>query len=161
MAKNIFTLTNFGGFCTVLHESHQSYFILATYKNLHFSAKLDLLWAERDATREFNSKIAKKVFALTDFGYFCTVLHAIHQSYFFLAFYESLHFAAKLEKFWVAFDATRCLKATMAKNVLTLTKFCDFCTVLHDSTKLSSFWPPTRFCTFRRNLISLVGNGCN
>ena len=41
LTQNVFSVTNFGDFCTILQESHQSLFILATYKNLHFSARTD------------------------------------------------------------------------------------------------------------------------
>ena len=40
IAKNVFTLTKFGDFCTTLHESHQSLFFLAAYKNLLILAKI-------------------------------------------------------------------------------------------------------------------------
>ena len=40
---------------------------------------------------------------------------------------------AKIESFWLGMDVTRCLKAKIAKNVLTLTIFGDFWTILHES----------------------------
>ncbi len=133
IAKNVFTLTKFGDFCTILHESHQSQFTLATYKNLHFLARIEYLWLRMDVTRWLKAKIAKNVFTLTKFGDFCTILHESHQSQFTLATYKNLHFSAPIESFWLGMDATRCLKAKIAKNVFTLTKFGDFCTILHES----------------------------
>ena len=64
----------------ILHESHQSYFNLATYKNLHFWAKIEYFWLGMDATRRLKAKIAKIVFLLTKFRDFCTILHENHQS---------------------------------------------------------------------------------
>ena len=40
---------------------------------------------------------------------------------------------AKIEFFWLGVDVTRWLKAKIAKNVFTLTKPGDFCTILHES----------------------------
>ena len=40
---------------------------------------------------------------------------------------------AKIEFFWLGMDVTRWLKAKIAKNVFTLTKFGDFRTLLHES----------------------------
>ncbi len=133
IAKNVFSLTKFGVFWTILHESHQSQFFLATYKNLHFLAKIDQFWLGMDVTRWLKNEIAKKVFTSTKFGYFCTILHESHQNQFFLATYKNLHFLAKNDQFWLGMDVTRCLKAKIAKNVFTWTKFGDFCTILHDS----------------------------
>ncbi len=138
-AKNVFTLTKIGALWTILHESHQSQFFLATYKNLHFLAKIDQFWLGMDVTICWKAKIAKKVFTLTKFGDFCTILHDSHQSQFFLATYKSLHFLAKLDQFWLGMDVTRCLKAKIAKNVFTWTKFGDFCTILHDSHQSQFF----------------------
>ena len=42
-------------------------------------------------------------------------------------------FMAKSEFFWLGMDVTRWLKAKIAKNVFTLTKFGDFGTILHES----------------------------
>ena len=73
IAKIVFTLTKFGDFCTILHESLQSQFILATYKNLHFSAKTDQFWLGMDETRLLKAKTAKLVFTLTKIGDLCTI----------------------------------------------------------------------------------------
>ncbi len=148
IAKNVFTGSKFCEFCTILRESHQSQFFLATYKNLHFLAKIDQFWLGMDVTRWLKAEIAKKVFTSTKFGHFCTILLEIHQSQFFLATNKNLHFLAKIDQFWLGMDVTRWLKAEIAKNVFTLTKFGDFCTILHESHQNSSFWPPTKNCTF-------------
>ncbi len=139
IAKNVFNLTKFHDFCTILHESHQSQFFLATYKNLHFLAKLDQFWLGKDVTRWLKAEIAKNVFTLKKIGEFCTNLHESHQSQFFLATYKNLHFLAKIEYFWLEMDVIRCLKAKIAKNVFNLTKFGDFCTILHDSHQSQFF----------------------
>ena len=47
-----------------------------------------------------------------------------------------LHFLAKIEYFWLGMDVTSWLKAEIAKNVFTLTKFGDFCTILHESHQI-------------------------
>ncbi len=154
IAKIVFTLSKFGEFCTILHQSHQSQFFLATYKNLHFSAKNDQFWLGMDATRCLKAEIAKIVFALSKFGVFCTILHQSHQSQFFLATYKNLQFPAKIDQFWLGMDATRCFKAEIAKIVFTLSKFGDFCTDLHQSHQSQSFQPPTKICSFRRKLTS-------
>ncbi len=133
IAINVFTLTKFGVFWTILHESHQSQFTLATYKNLHFSAQNDSFWLGVDATRCLKAKIAKIVFTLTIFGDFCTILHESHQSQFTLATYKNLHFSAQNDSFWLEMDVTRCLKAKNAKKVFTSTKFGDFRTILRES----------------------------
>ncbi len=133
IAKKVFTSTKIGDFCTNLHESHQSQFFLATYKNLHFLAKIDQFWIGMDVTRCLKAKIAKNVFNLTIFGDFCTILHESHQSQFFLATYKKQQFSAKIECFWLGMDVTRWLKAKIAKNVFTLTKFGVFWTILHES----------------------------
>ncbi len=139
IAKNVFNLTKFGDFCTILHESHQSQFFLATYKNLHFLAKLDQFWLGMDVTRCLKAKIAKKVFTSRKFGVFCTILHDSHQSQFFLATYKNLQFLAKNDQFWLGKDVTRWLKAEIAKNVFTSTKIGDFCTNLHESHQSQFF----------------------
>ena len=133
IAKNVFTLTKFGDFCTILHESHQSQFFLATYKNLHFLAEIEYLGLGMDVTRQLKAKIAKNVFTLTKVGDFCTILLESHQSQFFLATYKNLNFLAKIDQFWLGMDVTRCLKAKIAKFVFTWTKFGDFCTFLLES----------------------------
>ncbi len=139
IAKKVFSATKFGDFCTILHESHQIQFFLATYKNLHFLAKNDQFWLGMDVTRWLKAEIAKKVLTLTKFGDFCTILHEIHQSYFFLATYKNLHFLAKIDYFWLRMDVTRRLKAEIAKKVLSSTKFGDFCTILHESHQSQFF----------------------
>ena len=73
IAKIVFTLTKFGDFCTILHESLQSQFILATYKNLHFSAKIDQFWLGMDETRLLKANTAKILFTLTKTGDLCTL----------------------------------------------------------------------------------------
>ncbi len=108
IAKIVFALTIFGDFCTILHESHQSQFTLATYKNLHFSAQNDSFWLDMDAARCLKAKIAKIVFTLTIFVDFCTILHESHQSQFTLATYKNLHFSAQNDSFcykWMQPDA--------------------------------------------------------
>ncbi len=139
IAKKVFTSTKFGYFCTILHESPQNQFFLATYKNLHFLAKNDKFCLGMDVTTQLKAEIAKKVVTSTKFVDFCTNLHESHQSQFFLATYKNLHFLAKLEQFWLGMDVTRCLKAKIAKNVFTWTKFGDFCTILHDSHQSQFF----------------------
>ncbi len=139
IAKNVFNLTKIGDFCTILHESHQSQFFLATYKNLHFLAKLDQFWLGMDVTRCLKAKIAKKVFTSTKFGDFCTILHDSHQSQFFLATYKNLQFLAKNDQFWLGKDVTRWLKAEIAKSVFFWTKFGDFCTILRESHQSQFF----------------------
>ncbi len=139
IAKSVFNLTKFDDFCTILHESHQSQFFLATYKNLHFLAKLDQFWLEMDVTRCLKAKIAKKVFTSTKFGDFCTILHDSHQRQFFLATYKNLQFLAKDDQFWLGKDVTRWLKAETAKNVFFWTKFGDFCTILRESHQSQFF----------------------
>ncbi len=126
IAKKVFTSTKVVDFCTILHESHQSQFFLATYKKQHFSAKIEYFWLAMDVIRCLKAKIAKNVFILTKVGDFCTILHESHQSQFFLATYKNSHFLANLDQFWLGMDATRCLKAKIAKNVFTWTKFGDF-----------------------------------
>ena len=133
IAKIVFTWTKIGDFCTNLHESHPSQFFLATYKNLHFWAKIDQFWLGMDVTRCLKARIAKNVFTWTKFGDFCTILHDSHQSWFFLATYKNLHFLAKNDQFWLGMDVTRQLKAKIAKNVFTWTKIGDFCTILRES----------------------------
>ena len=139
IAKIVFTLSKFGDFCTILHQSHQSQFFLATYKNLQFSAKIDQFWLGMDATRCLKAEIAKIVFTLSKFGDFCTILHQSHQSQFFLATYKKLHISVKIHQFWLGMDATRCLKAEIARIVFTLSKFGDFCTILHQSHQSQFF----------------------
>ncbi len=139
IAKNLFTLTKFGVFWTSLHESQQSQFFLATYKNLHFLAKIDQFWIGMDVTRCLKAKIAKNVFTLTKFGVFWTILHESHQSQFFLATYKNLHFLARIIQFWLGMDVSRWLRAKIAKNVFAWTKFGDFCTILHDSHQRQFF----------------------
>ncbi len=139
IAKNVFTSTKFVDFSTILHESHQSLFFLATYKNLHFLAKLDQFWLGMDVTRWLKNEIAKKVFTSTKFGYFCTILHKSQQNQFFLATYKKLHFLAKNDQFWLGMDVTRWLKAEIAKNVFTSTKFVDFSTIVHESHQSQFF----------------------
>ncbi len=138
-AKKVFTSTKFGDFCTNLHESHQSQFFLATYKNLHFLAKIDQFWLGVDVTRCLKAKIAKNVFTWTKFGEFRTILRESHQSQFFLANYKKQHSSAKIEYFWLEMDVIRCLKAEIAKKKFTLTKFGDFCTILHESHQSQFF----------------------
>ena len=132
-APIVFSSTNFGAFCTILHESHQSQFILATYKNLHFSAKTDCFQLRMDANRCLKANSAQIVFSSTNFGAFCTILHESHQSQFILATYNILHFSAKTDCFQLRMDANRCLKANSAQIVFSLTIFDDFCTILHES----------------------------
>ena len=139
IAKNVFTWTKFGDFCTILHESHQSQFFLTTYKNLHFWAKIGQFWLGMDVTRWLKAEIAKKVFTLTKFGDFCTILHESNQSQFFLATYKNLNFLAKIYQFGLGMDVTRCLKAKIAKNVFTGTKFREFCTILRESHQSQFF----------------------
>ncbi len=139
IAKNVFNLTKFGDFCTILHESHQSQFFLATYKNLHFLAKIDQFWLGKDVTKCLKAKFAKNVFTWTKFGDFCTFLRESHQSQFFLATYKKQHFSAKIEYFWLKMDVIRSLKAKIAKKVFNLTKFGDFCTILHESRQSQFF----------------------
>ncbi len=152
IAKNVFTWTKFGDFCTILHDSHQSQFFLATYKKEQFSAKIEYFWLGKDVTRWSKAKIAKKVFTLTKFGDFCTILHDSHQSQFFLATYKNLHFQAKIDQFWLGMDVTRCLKAKIAKNVLILTKFGDFCTILRESHQSQFFLATSKSSIFRQKL---------
>ena len=139
IAKNVFTSTKFGDFCTFLLESHQSQFFLATSKILHFWAKIDQFWLGMDVARCSKAKIAKKVFTSTKFGDFCTISHESHQSQFFLATYKNLHFLAKIGQFWLGMDVTRWLKAEIAKKVFTSTKFGDFCTILIESNQRQFF----------------------
>ena len=139
IAKNVFTSTKFVDFCTILHESHQSQFFLATYKNLHFLAEIEYLGLGMDVTRQMKAEIAKNVFTLTKIGDFCTILHESHQSQFFLATYKSLQFLAKIYQFGLGMDVTRCLKAKIAKNVFTGTKFREFCTILRESHQSQFF----------------------
>ncbi len=149
IAKKVFTLTKFGDFCTILHESHQSQFFLATYKNLHFLAKIDQFWLGMDVTRWLKAEIAKNVFILTKFGVFWTILHESHQSQFFLATYKNFHFLAKNEYFWLGMDVTRWLKAENAKKVFTSTKFGDYCTILHESHQSQFF-----LATYKKQQVS-------
>ena len=137
--KNVFTGTKFCEFSTILRESHQSQFFLATYKNLHFLAKIDQFWLGMDVTRWLKAEIAKKVFTSTKLGDFCTILLESHQGQFFLATNKNLHFLAKIDQFLLGMDVTRWLKAEIAKNVFTLTKFGDFCTILHESHQSQFF----------------------
>ncbi len=154
IAKNVFILTKFGDFCTILHESHQSQFFLATYKKQQFSAKIECFWLGMDVTRWLKAKIAKNVFTLTKFGVFWTILQESQQSQFFLATYENLHFLAKIDWFRLRMDVTRWLKGEIAKKVFTSTKFVDFSTILHESHQSQFFWPPTKTCTFWQKMIS-------
>ncbi len=139
IAKNVFFWTKFGDFCTILRESLQSCFFLATYKKQHFSAKIEYFWLEMDVIRCLKAKIAKNVFILTKFGVFCTILRESHQSQLFVATYKKQHFSAKIEYFWLKMDVIRCLKANIAKNVFNLTTFGDFCTILHESYQSQFF----------------------
>ncbi len=139
IAKNVFFWTKFGDFCTILRESHQSQFFLATYKKQNFSAKIELFWLGMDVNRCLKAKIVKNVFTLTKFGVFWTILHECHQSQFFLATYKNLHFLAKIDQFWIGMDVIRCLKAKNAEKVLTSTKFGDFCTILLESHQSQFF----------------------
>ena len=149
IAKIVFTLTKFGDFCTILHESHQSQFFLATNKKLHFLAEIEYIGLGMDVTRQLRAKIAKNVFTLTKFGDFCTNLHESHQIQFFLATHKNLHFWAKFDQFWLGMDVTRCLKAKIATNVFTLTKFGDFCTILRESRQSQLF-----FATYKNQKFS-------
>ncbi len=99
IAKKVFTSSKFGNFCTILHDSHQSQFFLATYKSLHFLAKLDQFGLGMDVTRCLKAKIARNVFFWTKFGDFCTILLESHQSQFFLATYKNCTFWPKLISF--------------------------------------------------------------
>ncbi len=139
IVRNVFTLTKFGVFWTIWHESHQRQFFLATYKNWHFLAKIDQFWLGMDVTRWLKNEIAKKVFTSTKFGYFCTLLHESHQNQFFLATYKNMHFLAKIDQFLLGMDVTRCLKAKIARKVFTWTKFGGFCTIVHDSHQSQFF----------------------
>ncbi len=139
ISKNVFTWTKIGDFHTILRESHQSQLFLANYKKQHFSAKIEYFWLEMDVTRWLKAKSAKNVFTLTKFGVFWTILHESHQSQFFLATYKPLHFLAKIGQFSLGMDVTRCLKAKIAKNVFTLTKFGVFWTILHESYQSQFF----------------------
>ncbi len=139
IAKKKFTSTKFVDFCTILHESHQSQFFLATYKNFHFLAKIEYFWLGMDVTRWLKAEIAKKVFTSTKFGDFCTILHEGHQKQFFLATYKKQHSSTKIEYFWLEMDVIRCLKAKIAKNVFNLTKLGDFGTILHESHQSQFF----------------------
>ncbi len=139
IAKKVFSSTKFGDFCTNLHESHQSQFFLATYKNLNLLAEIDQFWLEMDVIRCLKAKTAKNVFIFTKFGDFCTILHESHQSQFFLATYKKQHFSAKIECFWLGMDVTRWLKAKIARNVFTLRKFGVFWTILHESHQSQFF----------------------
>ncbi len=139
IAKKVFTSTKFVVFCTILHESHQSQFFLATYKNLNFLAEKDQFWLRMDVTRWLKAEIAKKSVHFDEICDFCAILHESHQSQFFLATYKKLHFSAKIDQFWIGMDVTRCLKAKIAKNVFTWTKFGDFCTILRESHQSQFF----------------------
>ena len=150
IAKNVFTGTKFCEFCTILRESHQSQFFLATYKNLHLLAKIDQFWLGMDVTRWLKAEIAKKVFTSTKFGDFCTILLESHQSQFFLATNKNLHFLAKIDQL-LGMDVTRWLKAEIAKNVFTLTKFGDFCTILHESHQSQFFLATNKNALFGEN----------
>ena len=86
-----------------------------------------------DVTRCLKAKNAKNVITLTKFGDICTIPRESHQSWFFLATYKIMQFLAKIQYFWLGMDVTRWLKAKNAKNVFTLTKFGDFCAILHKS----------------------------
>ena len=154
IAKNVYTWTKFGDFCTILHESQQSQFFLATYKNLPFLAKIDYFWLGMDVTRCLKAKIAKKVFTSTKFGDFRTILHDSHQRQFFLATYKNLHFLAKIDQFWLGMDVTRQLKAKIAKNVFTWTKIGDVCTILRESHQSQFFLATYKARSFRRKLSS-------
>ena len=44
-----------------------------------------------------------------------------------------MQFLATIQYFWLGMDVTMLLKAKNAENVLILTKFGDFCTILHES----------------------------
>ena len=156
IAKNVFTGTKFREFCTFLRESHQSQFFLASYKRLHFLAKIDQFWLGIDVTRWLKAEIAKKVFTSTKFGDFCTILHESHQSQFFLATYKNLHFLAKNDQFWLGVDVTRQLNAKIAKNVFTLRKFGVFCTILHESHQSQFFLATHKNLHFWAKLISFV-----
>ncbi len=152
-AKNVFFWTKFGDFCTILRESHQSQFFLATYKKQHFSAKIEYFWLKMDVIRCLKAKIAKNVFILTKFGDFCTILRESHQSQFFLATYKSLHFLAKNDQFLLGMDVTRWLKAEIAKKVFTSLIFLVIIALFYMRvTKVSSFWPPKKSSIFRRKM---------
>ncbi len=138
-AKNVFTLTKFGDCCTILHESRQSQFFLATYKKQQFSAKIECFWLGLDVARQLKAKNARNVFNLTKFGVFRTILHESHQSQFFLATQKHSHFLANIDQFQLGMDVTRWLKAKIAKNVFTWTKFGDFFFILHESQQSQFF----------------------
>ena len=152
IAKNVFTWTKFGDFCTILDESHQSQFFLTTYKNLHFWAKIGQFRLGMDVTRWLKAEFAKKVFTSTKFGDFCTFLHESHQSQFFLATYKNLHLLAKNDQFWLGVDVTRWMKAKIAKNVFTLTQFGDFCTILPESHQSQFFLATHKNLHFRAKI---------
>ncbi len=153
-AKNVFTLTKFGVFWAILHESLQSQFFLATYKNLHFLAKIDYFWLGMDVTRWLKTAIAKKVFTSTKIGDFCSRLYYSHQSQFFLAIYKNLDFLAKIDQFWLGMDVTRQLKTLIAKKVFTSTKIRDFCSHLHYSHQSQFFLTTYKNLLFWRKLNS-------
>ena len=54
--------------------------------------------------------------------------------------------------FCVAMGATRCLKAETAKNVFILKILLFFLLFCDRVIKVSSFWPPTKICTFQQHL---------
>ncbi len=139
IAEKVFTWTKFCDFCTILRESHQSQFFLATYKKQHFLVKIDYFWLKMDVIRSLNAKIAKNVLNVAKFGDFCSHLHYSLQSQFFLATYKNLHFLAKIDQFRLGMDVTRWLKTAIAKKSVHFDEIGDFRTNLHESHQSQCF----------------------
>ena len=121
-------------------------------KNLiFFSANFNCFWVGMDATRCLMAKTAKNVFTLKKLGDFTIVLRSSHWSYFF-GHPQKIATFGKKWLFYVRVIASRCLKAEIDKKcsfwriLVTFPLFCD------RVTKVSSFWPPINFCTFRQKM---------
>ena len=117
-----------------------------------FSANFNCFWVGMDATRCLMAKTAENVFTLTKLADFPNVLRSSHWSYFF-GHPRKIAILGKKWLFYVRVNASRCLKAEIAKKcsiwrvLVTFPLFCD------RVTKVSSFWPPKKNCTFRQKMI--------
>ena len=78
----------------------------------------------------FEVKIDEHVLTLAKLVEFSNILRSSHRNEFFLVTLKKLQFSAKIDFFWVGVDASRCLKAEIAENVIILTNFGDFLTIL-------------------------------
>ena len=151
IAKNVFILTILFFFLLFCDRVIKASSFCPTKKFDFFSANFNCFWVGMDATRCLMAKTAKNVFTLKKLGDFTSVLRSSHWSYFF-GHPQKIATFGKNWLFYVRVIASRCLKAEIDKKcsfwriLVTFPLFCD------RVTKVSSFWPPINFCTFRQKM---------